>query len=222
MSTRTVSSRPAQAVPMRNWADRRSPAPTPAPWRLLGRLWLGKPLGRGLHGQGLMRPAGVVPGHPGVHRGLRLGQIIEHAAGEQLGLDGLVEPLDLAGRGRRADLGEPLDDPRHRQPVAHDLHDRFIALLDHAALPQHRLGLRPVADEAGNPTEPGTRRQPSAEPDAHHPEPLEAMSRDTGTHHLTPTRKASPELAQAMPSGTASPCVSSSRASGRAVSSPRW
>jgi hypothetical protein len=30
-----------------------------------------------------------------------------------------------------------LGDHRHRQPVTHDLYHRVIALLDHAALPQH-------------------------------------------------------------------------------------
>src|SRR6266540_3554657 len=55
---------------------------------------------------------------------------------------------------------------------------------------------QPVTDRSGQPTRPGGRRQRSAEPVTHHPRLVEAISRDTGNHQLTPMRKASPELAQ--------------------------
>jgi hypothetical protein len=41
---------------------------------------------------------------------LGLGEGVEAAACEQLGLQRLVEPFDLAGGGRAADPGEPVGD----------------------------------------------------------------------------------------------------------------
>jgi hypothetical protein len=58
-----------------------------------------------------MRPGGVALAHPPIHRGLRGGQIRErHVVVEQLAAQRPVEPLDLAGGGRMAGRGQPVDD----------------------------------------------------------------------------------------------------------------
>src|SRR6266508_834495 len=75
------------------------------------------------------------------------------------------------------------------QPGMYGLAGDPVALGDQA----HR---QPVPDKSGQPTRTGGRRQRSAEPVTHHPRLVEAISRDTGNHQLTPMRKASPELAQ--------------------------
>jgi hypothetical protein len=59
-----------------------------------------------------MRPARVVFAHPVIQRGLRLQRRRERVRiVEQFAAQGLVEALDLAGRGRRARLREPVRDP---------------------------------------------------------------------------------------------------------------
>ena len=78
-----------------------------------------------------MGPVGVVVGHPGVELGLGSSEVGEHPAGQELGAQGAVETLDLAGRGRRAGRGEPMGD----------------AVLPADLVEQH-LGLRP-AEPAG-------------------------------------------------------------------------
>ena len=71
----------------------------------------GEPGGGEGHGQGLVRPRGVVVLAPGVHRGLGVLDAGERAVDvEQLQLQCLVQPLDLPGRRRRAGLGQPLGD----------------------------------------------------------------------------------------------------------------
>jgi hypothetical protein len=63
------------------------------------------------HVQALVRPGGVVVLAPGVHRSLGVLHAGERPADvEQFQLQGLVQPLDLPGRGR-AGLGQPLGDP---------------------------------------------------------------------------------------------------------------
>lgn len=78
-----------------------------------GRDWHGwlEPSGWEGHVQRLMRPVGVVVVPERVNRGLRRGQIREHAgAVEQLAAQRLVEPFDLPRRGRRGRLGKPMHD----------------------------------------------------------------------------------------------------------------
>ena len=66
--------------------------------------------GRDGHGDGLVGAAEVVVGDPGIHDLLGVVEGVEAAAGEQLGPQGLVESLDLAGGGRAADPGEQVGD----------------------------------------------------------------------------------------------------------------
>ena len=60
----------------------------------------GEALGGGRHLERLVRAHGVVVGHPGVELGLDLGDRAEGPVGEELLAQALVEPFDLAGRGR--------------------------------------------------------------------------------------------------------------------------
>ena len=61
--------------------------------------------------EGLVRPVGVVLLPPGIERGLQSLDRLERAVVvKQLVLQGLVQPLDLSGRGRRRGPGEPLGD----------------------------------------------------------------------------------------------------------------
>jgi hypothetical protein len=58
-----------------------------------------------------MRPGRVVLVHPGVHRGLRGGQVRERdRVIEQLAAQAPVEPLDLPGGRRGPGLGQPVGD----------------------------------------------------------------------------------------------------------------
>jgi hypothetical protein len=58
-----------------------------------------------------MGAAEVVVGHPGIQDLLGVVERVEAAAGQQLGSQGLVEPLDLAGGGGGTDPGEQVGDP---------------------------------------------------------------------------------------------------------------
>jgi hypothetical protein len=69
-----------------------------------------EPLGRDDHGEGLVWPAGVVVGHPGIQHLLGLGEGVKASAAQQLNSQGLVEAFDLAGGGRAADPGEQVGD----------------------------------------------------------------------------------------------------------------
>jgi hypothetical protein len=93
----------------------------------------GKPLGWGLPAQRLVRPSLVVVLHPGVQDLLGdLGAGQWRQGGQQLLAQGLVEPLDLPGGGRRPDPGEPMGD----------------AVLPQDPLEQH-LGRAGLAEPAG-------------------------------------------------------------------------
>jgi hypothetical protein len=78
----------------------------------VGGVGLGQePLGRGLPTQRLVRPSLVVVLHPGIQDllgDLQAGQ--RRQGGQQLLAQRLVEPLDLAGGGRRPDPGQAVGD----------------------------------------------------------------------------------------------------------------
>jgi hypothetical protein len=80
----------------------------------LGRLGRDEPVGRDdgdLDVQALVRPVGVVAGHPRVHRGLgRLHGLEQLGVVEEVGPQRPVQPLNLAVLVRRRRLGEPVRD----------------------------------------------------------------------------------------------------------------
>jgi hypothetical protein len=69
-----------------------------------------EPLVRNGHGDGLVGAAEVVVGHPGIQHLLGLGEGVKAPVGQQLNAQGLVESLDLAGRGGTADPGAQVGD----------------------------------------------------------------------------------------------------------------
>ncbi len=94
--------------------DRRQPCWPAEGRRRLGRAglgWLGdlhaclggegEPVGRRPVADALVGPGGVVVRHPGVQGGLGLLDRVEGVQLEELAAHGLVQPLDLAGGGRR-------------------------------------------------------------------------------------------------------------------------
>jgi hypothetical protein len=108
-----------------------------------------EPLDRCGHPERLVRPKRVVSGDVVIERALNVGDGGEDPGREQLVAKGAVEPLDLAGGGRRADRGEQVEDPvLAADPVEQDLVSRSGGTpVEHSSVVrEHRLG-HPVGGE---------------------------------------------------------------------------